>query len=197
MRTIFRYVGFMSVFFFGFLIVNYIIFYSISTLLGVIPGTIFYVILVFAAISYPVAAMIERVVSNVLTRIFYTAASAWMGISFYLLTFIVIYWILSILIKIPGKVAGIVIIGLTILLSTYSFINSLYLNVNKVDIPLKNLKQDMKVVQLSDIHIGSIRNSGYLDRVVQKTNELNPEIIFITGDMVDGSAKLHTNTFNG
>ncbi len=196
MRTIFRFAGFMSVFFIGFLAINYVIFYGTAKLFGIVPGTIFYIILILAAVSYPLSAMIEREVSNTLTRIFYTAASAWMGISFYLLTFLVIYWIISLVIKIPGEIAGIIIIGLTTILSAYSITNSFYLNVNKVDIPLKNLKKDMNVVQLSDIHIGSIRNSSYLERIVQRTNELDPEIVFITGDMVDGSARLHTHTFN-
>lgn len=195
MRTILRFAGFMSVFFFGFLAVNYYIFYGIAALFNIQPGYIFYSLLTLAIISYPLAALIERVVSNTSTRIFYTGASAWMGISFYLLTFIVIYWLISLLIKIPGKIAGIIIIILTIVLSTYSLINSLYLDVKEIEIPLKHLLKDMKVVQLSDIHIGSIRNSSYMERIVQKTNDIDPEIVFITGDMVDGSARLHTHTF--
>ena len=98
--------------------------------------------------------------------------------------------------KIPGEIAGIIIVGLTGILSAYSLINSLYLNINEIEIPLNHLKNDMKVVQLSDIHIGSIRNSSYMEKIVEKTNKIEPEIIFITGDMVDGSARLHTNTFD-
>ena len=196
MRTIIRFAGFMSVFFLGFLAINYTIFYGTYALFGVEPGIGFYTLLVVAAVSYPLAAMIERVVSNGFTRIFYTLASAWMGISFYILTFMGIYWIISFFIKIPGEMAGIVIIGLSALLSGYSLLNSRYLEIKTVEIPLKGLKGDIKAVQLSDIHIGSIRNSGYLEKVVEKTNEIDPEVVFITGDMVDGSAKLHTHTFS-
>jgi uncharacterized protein len=196
MRTILRFAGFMSVFFLGFLAVNYFIFYGVAELFNIHPGYIFYSLLILAVISYPVAAMIERVISNTITRIFYTGASAWMGISFYLLTFIAIYWLLSLVFNIPKEIAGIIIISITSVLSIYSLLNILYLNVKEIEIPLNHLKQDMKVIQLSDIHIGSIRNSSYMERIVNKTNEINPEIVFITGDMVDGSARLHTNTFN-
>ncbi len=195
MRTILRFLAFMSVFFLGFLAVNYCIFYGIASIFGLKHGLIFYLLLIIAAISYPVAALIERIISNNLTRIFYTGASAWMGISFYLLTFMAVYFLASIFIKIPGQTSGIIIIVISLGLSAYSLINSLYLDVKKIEIPLKHLKKDMKVVQLSDIHIGSIRNSSYMEVIVQKTNEINPEIVFITGDMVDGSAKLHTHTF--
>ncbi len=196
MRTILRFAGFMSVFFFGFLAVNYCIFYGIASLFSIEPGLIFYTLFILAVISYPLSAMIERVVSNSFTRVFYTVASAWMGISFYLLTFIAIYWIISLFYKIPGEIAGVTIILLTMILSSYSLVNSLFLVVNHIEIPLNDLKSDLKVVQLSDIHIGSIRNSSYMEKIVKKTNELKPEIVFITGDMVDGSARLHTNTFS-
>lgn len=196
MRTILRFAGFMAFFFTGFLAVNYTIFYGTALLFDVHPGQIFYILLFFAALSYPVAAIIERVVSNTLTRIFYTAASSWMGISFYLLTFMGIYWVTSFLIKIPGEIAGTFIILLTVLLSGYSLINSMHLEVNHVDIPLNGLKREVQVVQLSDIHIGSIRNSSYMEKLVKITNGIGPEIVFITGDMVDGSARLHTHTFS-
>lgn len=196
MRTIIRFAGFMSVFFFGFLAINYTIFYGTYALFGVEPGIGFYAVLVIAAVSYPLSAIIERVVSNNFTRIFYTLSSSWMGISFYILTFIGIYWIISFFIKIPGQVAGITILGFSAILSVYSLINSTYLEIKPVEIPLNGLKKRVRTVQLSDIHIGSIRNSGYMEKIVEKTNELDPEMIFITGDMVDGSARLHTHTFS-
>ena len=34
-----------------------------------------------------------------------------------------------------------------------------------------------------------------MERIVNETNKLNPEMVFITGDMVDGSARLHKHTF--
>lgn len=41
-----------------------------------------------------------------------------------------------------------------------------------------------RVVQLSDVHIGS-RRAGFLERVVTQTIKLNPDITVITGDLVD------------
>ena len=67
--------------------------------------------------------------------------------------------LLSLVFKIPGEIAGIIIVVLTTILSAYSLINSLSLNINEIEIPLNHLNNDMKIVQLSDIHIGSIRNS--------------------------------------
>jgi predicted MPP superfamily phosphohydrolase len=47
----------------------------------------------------------------------------------------------------------------------------------------------LKIVQLSDIHLGSF-NYGYhkFERVVKKVNHLHPDYIFITGDLVNNYA---------
>ena len=45
----------------------------------------------------------------------------------------------------------------------------------------------LKLVQLSDVHIGPTLHRDFLERVVAKVNALAPDIIAITGDLVDGS----------
>ncbi len=195
MRRILQYAMFISLFFIGFLVLNYYVFFGMSFLLGLPMDNGFYIIMIIAAISYPLATIIERIVSNNYSRIFYTAASAWMGISFYLLFFLIIYLVLSFLFPVPRETAGITIAILTTIISAYAIYNSYFLKISQIEIPIKGLKEDLRAVHLSDIHIGSIRNSGYMERIVNETNKLDPEVVFITGDMVDGSAKLHKHTF--
>ncbi|PKL73499.1 MAG: metallophosphoesterase [Methanobacteriales archaeon HGW-Methanobacteriales-2] len=195
MRRIIQYAMFISLFFMGFLVLNYYVLYGMSFLLGLPVNNTFYAALVVASISYPLATLIERVVSNDFTRIFYTLASAWMGISFYLLFMLIIYLLLSFFFPLPRESAGIIIVVLTTIISAYSIYNSYLLKITEIEIPLKGLKQDIKAVHLSDIHIGSIRNSGYMERIVDETNKMDPDVVFITGDMVDGSARLHKHTF--
>lgn len=195
MRRILQYAMFISFFFVGFLILNYYVFWGMFFLLGFPLDNGFYIIMLIAAISYPLATVIEKTVSNNLTRIFYTAASAWMGISFYLLFFLIIYMVLSFFFQMPRETVGIIITILTTIISAYAIYNSYLLKINQIEIPIKGLKEDLKAVHLSDIHIGSVRNSGYMERIVNETNKLNPDVIFITGDVVDGSAKLHKHTF--
>jgi predicted MPP superfamily phosphohydrolase len=49
----------------------------------------------------------------------------------------------------------------------------------------KNLN-GLKIVQLSDIHIGPTLKKEFCEMLVAKVNALNPDLIAITGDMVDG-----------
>lgn len=109
--------------------------------------------------------------------------------------FLIIYLVLSFFITLPRETAGIIIAILTIIISAYAIYNSYLLKINEIEIPLKGLKDDLMAVHLSDIHIGSVRNSGYMERIVTETNKLNSDVIFITGDLVDGSARLHKHTF--
>ena len=60
----------------------------------------------------------------------------------------------------------------------------------KENIPINNLHKDMnglKIAQISDLHVGPTIKKGYVESVVSEVNELNPDIIAITGDMIDGS----------
>src|SRR5690606_32824662 len=41
------------------------------------------------------------------------------------------------------------------------------------------------IAQLTDIHIGPIIDRTYIEDVVRETNALNPDLIVITGDLVD------------
>lgn len=195
MKRLIQMALFMSVFFFGFLILNYYIFSRMGMLLDLSKTTVYSLIFVFA-ISYPAATVLERTVSHIITRIFYTIASAWMGISFFVISLLLGYEILKFIFNIPPFTAGIGIIVIASIISAYSIINSMFLETKELEISISTLKRDMTLVQLSDIHLGSIRNSGFMKKIVEKTNALNPDIVLITGDTADGSAKLHPYMFN-
>jgi len=186
---------FMSVFFFGFLALNYFIFSTMGALFDLSSMTVYSLIFLFA-LSYPAASILERTISHVITRVFYAIASAWMGISFFIIILLLSYEVLNFIINIPSFTAGISIIVIASVISAYAIVNSLYFEIKEVKIYIANLKKDIRIVQLSDMHIGSIRNSGFIKKIVEKTNALNPDIVLITGDTADGSAKLHPYMFD-
>ena len=64
--------------------------------------------------------------------------------------------------------------------------------VKTVEITLKGLNpvwKGFKIVQLSDIHIGPVQRKEWLQQVVDKVNALNPDVVVITGDFVDGPTR--------
>ena len=73
----------------------------------------------------------------------------------------------------------------TLLFTLKTTYNVMYIEVEDVEIKIKNLKRDYKVVQLSDIHIGTLIEEDFMESIVEKVNLLNPDIVVITGDLVD------------
>jgi predicted MPP superfamily phosphohydrolase len=45
------------------------------------------------------------------------------------------------------------------------------------------------IVQLSDVHIGPVLKRAFLDELVDRANSCKPDLVAITGDLVDGSPK--------
>lgn len=43
-----------------------------------------------------------------------------------------------------------------------------------------------KIAQISDLHIGPILKANFLNKVVAAVNQENPDLVVITGDLVDG-----------
>nr|WP_233601598.1 metallophosphoesterase [Corallococcus sp. AB038B] len=62
--------------------------------------------------------------------------------------------------------------------------------VERTTVALKDLGpglEGLRVVQLSDVHVGPTLDGVWLQRVVDQVNALKPDIVAITGDLVDGS----------
>jgi predicted MPP superfamily phosphohydrolase len=47
----------------------------------------------------------------------------------------------------------------------------------------------MRIVQLTDVHVGPTIGKDYIDQVVKRVNELDADVVVITGDLVDGSVE--------
>jgi len=64
--------------------------------------------------------------------------------------------------------------------------------VERVRVPMRGLGEGLagvRIVQISDIHIGPTLDGRFLQRVVEQVNALSPDLIAVTGDLVDGSVQ--------
>ncbi|MCY1032825.1 metallophosphoesterase [Corallococcus sp. BB11-1] len=64
--------------------------------------------------------------------------------------------------------------------------------VERTTVPLQGLGpglDGLRVVQLSDVHVGPTLDGVWLQRVVDQVNALEPDLIAVTGDLVDGTVE--------
>jgi predicted MPP superfamily phosphohydrolase len=65
-------------------------------------------------------------------------------------------------------------------------------SVKTLEVGLRRLPQALSgstIVQLSDIHVGPTIRRDFIEQIVETTNALEPDVIAITGDLVDGSVE--------
>jgi predicted MPP superfamily phosphohydrolase len=64
--------------------------------------------------------------------------------------------------------------------------------IERLAVTVKGLGKELdgfKIVQITDIHIGETLRRDFLERVVSQVNALNPDMVAVTGDVIDGSVK--------
>ncbi|EOH95116.1 hypothetical protein UAW_02195 [Enterococcus haemoperoxidus ATCC BAA-382] len=58
-----------------------------------------------------------------------------------------------------------------------------------IDKSANNKQKKIRAVLISDLHLGYVNDAKKLKKIVTKINQINPDIIFISGDLFDGNYK--------
>src|SRR5262249_32000630 len=64
--------------------------------------------------------------------------------------------------------------------------------INRVRILLPRLPRSLagyRIAQITDLHVGPTLGRAYLEDIVQRVNALEPDLVAVTGDLVDGSVE--------
>ncbi len=76
---------------------------------------------------------------------------------------------------------------LALVLLGYGFIEARQIRIEEVNIVTPKLASGrITLAQISDLHLGIMLGSGFLDRVIARLREIDPDIIVATGDIIDG-----------
>ncbi len=114
----------------------------------------------------------------------------WMGVSFILLCLTLPYEVIRLLAPVSDAAAVGWILGIAAALVVLAVLASHYLKVKHLEFASAKVTKPHRIVQISDVHIGS-RRGGYLGRIVNRINRLEPDVVVITGDLIDSSAVGH------
>ncbi len=171
------------------------VFFRFSNLLGIKKTLLFYAVILVFILSFPAISFLEGNIENMAINILYVLSATWLGIVFLLFCSLLVYEVINLFVKTEPRISGLIILVFVFLISIYAEINALSVNLNEIQIPMLNLEKELTVVHLSDMHIGTIHNENYMKKIVEKTNSLKPDIVLITGDLVDGGSHLTDKDF--
>lgn len=155
--------------------------------------------LIFWAIAF--AYIIGRISTIYLPEMYFSnflsiAGAYWLAAMYY---FVLLFFILDI-VNFIGKftnvinspkffsMTGAVIIFTVLSLVIYGAWNARQPYVNHYEITIHKKAGDLKtlkIVAVSDIHLGNIVHNGRLTKMVTEINALNPDIVLLPGDVID------------
>ncbi|MGC1422551.1 MAG: metallophosphoesterase [Terracidiphilus sp.] len=137
--------------------------------------------------------------SNPVVRIFYKAAALWMGLANFLFVGAVIAWLVDLLLRsfVPAAtriadrpyIAGTLLV-VAIVTAVYGLVNARNIRLRRVTVKLSGLPQNWRGRQallVSDLHLGHVNGLAFARRIAKMVGDLNPAIVFLPGDMFDGS----------
>lgn len=163
--------------------------------------------LLVLASSFFIASFLIHISQNYIFRLFYLISSLWYGLAILLIIASSILWIIKGILSLGLNAEhhnsffylSTIVYSLVFAITAYGFVNALTVRLNRIDLSISNLPScwcGRSIVHLSDLHIGPIRNESYLLKVVTRVNQLEPDIVAITGDLFDG-ASFHNDRFIG
>ena len=181
-------------------------FYIISKGLQVIPAdssfrVLFIFGVIFLASSFLIVRIIERFYSSILTDILIWIGAFWLGIMVFILLQLLLidafrlFFYLAGVKKYPSVFGMELKIALAILIMIVSLsagIIGLYFNrstvIKKLELEINKNAGDLlhlNIAVASDIHLGTLINNSFLEKLVNKINKLNADIILLPGDIID------------
>ena len=137
---------------------------------------------------------------SVIRRVIDWVSAYWMGMFVYLFLF----FLTADIIVLTGRLArilpgplqrdvlffrGLAAIVLTIAVVSFGVYNANQIRFASYDIVLEDrtLSDELKIVLISDLHIGSLNAERNLESIIQGINNLSPDIVCIAGDIFNNS----------
>lgn len=164
---------------------------------------IFRIFFLIIVLSYPLGRIIEsKSIDSSFSYIFIVIGSFWMGMMLYLILSLFIIDIIRAFNHffhffpkqftenkiLYGRIIFTCVLSITLIIVTYGYFNAKNIKIFEQDIFLDKLpknKNPFTIVQISDVHLSRTINQQKLFEIANTVNSLNPDIVVITGDLVD------------
>ena len=138
--------------------------------------------------------LLEEKKSRFITRILDEISQIWLWLSFFFAMDLVLIYIIRCFAEIPFAII-VLLLAIVPLIAIYGYLKAHELVINEETIYLEDLKEDIDIVHLSDVHFGSIRHSKIIKDICDKINQVGCDLIIISGDLADGSCVVEEDDF--
>jgi len=142
-------------------------------------------------LSFPIIHFMLRRENGVVLNAASFVSSVWMGMIVYLVLGALVYDVVSVFTwgALPvGRMMTTIVAGLAAAITVYGLIEAHWIGVTNLPVRMPGLParlEGFRIVQLSDVHLGRIVRGTRLEKIVSQVNALQPDLIVITGDLVD------------
>ena len=147
------------------------------------------------SVSFVSATLLAHRFFNRPVRVFYRVASIWLGFVNFAAPAALLAWIVvaaTIVFNLPFGQSGIAVffVSLALVATLYGLINAARLRINRIIVKLPGLPASWRgrvAALVTDTHLGHIKGRGFLSRIVTTLRQLRADVIFISGDLFDGT----------
>ncbi len=177
---------------------NYFLLKAMWALIGSPNNNIIILISLGVCVLTLISSYIELYNSNKFTRSIMVVLESWKWPSLIFLFIMIILYLISYFVIIP-KIITISIYLVVFLIGFYAYYNAHKIKVIEYELEIENLKEELNIIHISDIHYGTYRNQGLLKKIVEKINYLadkGAQLVIISGDLADGSTSIGKEDFN-
>jgi len=167
---------------------------------GVLPLAALFLFMVFAPV---IVHYLEKAGYQAPARALSFIGYTWMGIMFLFVStslavdfYRVGLWVLGLLLRadlsrfeVPARLSVQVPLILAIIISVYGYFEALNIRVENLSVATSKLPpglEKLRIVQVSDVHLGLIVRGKRLRLILEHVKNANPDILVSTGDLVDG-----------
>lgn len=152
-------------------------------------------VLTVLSVSFVIATLLAMRWNNFALRLFYTMASVWLGTVNFLTWASLLCWLtLGVTRLAPLQLARREIVAFwfaaAIAASAYGVINAARLRVRRITVKLPGLPASWRgrhAALVTDTHLGHVRGHRFMLRVLKRLQRLEPDVVFISGDLFDGT----------
>jgi uncharacterized protein len=153
------------------------------------------VALVILSLSFVAASLLAHRFNNVAVRGLYRVAAVWLGfLNFFFLaagaSWLVYLVALAFGQSLDQRMVAAVLYGAAGLAGIAGLVNARLIRVKRVAVKLPNLPSSWRgriAALVSDVHLGHVNGARFMRRVVEKVRGAEPDVVFITGDLYDGT----------